>query len=542
MTPRETSDLTGPSQRIDADIAVLGSGAAGLVAALVAADAGAEVVVIERSPLFGGTTAVSGGAVWIPCNHLMAQAGYSDTPEDALRYLRRITLGAVDDERLVRLIEAGPEAVHYLTKETPVELQAMGFPDYHTQLPGARPGGRTLDVLPFETSVHPGVADIVRRGVHYPAMTQEEARRWRANVDRELIADRVRRDVRTMGAGLAAGLVAAARDRGVRLVANARARQLIVEHARVTGAEIDTATGGTTVYGRHGVVVTTGGFEWNEQLTRAYLRGPMLAPLSPPWNEGDGLLMGLAVGAAVGGMSEAWWTPALSIPGERYDGRPMSRMLYSPLPLPGSVVVNRHGRRFMDEALNYHDQGRAFHAIASAEAEYVNMPAWLIFDSRFKRIYPVAGIAPGIAAPAWFRHGDTLESLAAEIDVDPAGLLATVDRFNAAAARGEDPEFHRGFSEHDRFHGDPERGNLAPLSEGPFYALNILPGAFGTKGGLSTDLDGRVLGHDGNVIPGLFAAGNAAVSPMGPGYPGAGGTLGPAIVTGFLAGRDSSNG
>jgi succinate dehydrogenase/fumarate reductase flavoprotein subunit len=251
--------------------------------------------------------------------------------------------------------------------------------------------------------------------------------------------------------------------------------------------------------------------------------------------------MGQAAGAAVAGMSEAWWVPTVAVPGETYDGHPMARLFYSPMPVPGSIVVNRHGRRFMDEALNYHDQARAYHAVDSVAGEYANLPAWLIFDGRFKRTYPVSGVGPNDPAPAWFHPAPTLQALAERVGIDPAGLQDSLATFNTAAVRGEDPQFGRGFSIHDRFHGDPRHGNLAPLFEPPFHAVEVRPGCFGTKGGLDTDLDGRFHDPDGAPVPGLFAAGNAAASPMGPGYPGAGGTLGPVVVGGYLAGRTAAH-
>jgi 3-oxosteroid 1-dehydrogenase len=524
---------------LEADIVVLGSGGAGLVAACVAADQGNSVVLLERAPVLGGSTAVSGGLVWIPGNPLMAAHGFSDDRDDALRYMRQLTLGQVDDERLVRLVDAGPELVRYLLDQTPVRLQAIDFPDYHPELPGARPGGRTLDNLVFDPGPYPGVGELARQGSHFPLLTYEEAHRWRwpENYDWELIASRMMSGARTMGGALAAALIAAAQTKGVILLAEHRSRELLVEGDRVVGVTADTPQGSVTVRAGRGVVLATGGFEWNQELTRTFLRGPMLNPITPPGNEGDGLLMGMDVGARLGNMTEAWWLPTFSVPGELYDGQPMSRIAAGSLALPGCIVVNAGGERFMNEALNYYDQGRALHEFDTTTYGYRNIPAWMVFDARFKRTYPAATVMPSDDAPSWFRRGDTLAALAAEIGVDPDGLVKTVSRFNERAALRQDPDFGRGESAYDHYHGDPEHGNLGLLEEAPFYAVEVLPGAIGTKGGLMVDADHRVLHRSGRPVPGLYAAGNVVSSTVGPSYPGAGGTLGPALVGGFLAGH-----
>lgn len=528
-------------EALEADVVVAGSGAAGLFAACVARDLGNDVMVLERSDKLGGTSAISGGLLWMPCNPLMEAAGFGDDPDDAVAYLRRLTAGRVEDARLTAFVQAAPEVVRYLLERTPVRVRPVPVPDYHPEWPGARSGGRALDNLPFDTSAHEGLGEMVREGSQFPLITYGEFEEWRwpERFDWDLIAERMLGGVRTMGGALVAALVAAALDRGVALRRRVRARSLVRDGGgRVVGLECETDDGALTVTARRAVVLATGGFEWNAELKAAHLRGPAQNVVSPPWNEGDGLLMAMAAGAAVENMDEANWVPTFNVPGEEYDGRPMARLASGSIALPGAVVVNRQGHRFMNEAMNYYDQGRAFHHLDPDTYEYPNIPAWVVFDARFKRTYPAMTVMASDDAPSWFLSGDTLADLAAEAGIEPGGLETTLRQFNQAAAAGRDPEFHRGESAHDRFNGDPDNpGNpsLGPVVEPPFYAVCVVPGVSGTKGGLRTDPGGRVLDAFGRPIDGLYAVGSATSSIMGASYAGSGANLGPGLVEGYVA-------
>lgn len=485
-------------------VAVIGSGAAGLSAALAARLGGADVTVYERGERLGGTTALSGGNGWFPANRFVED----DTPELALSYLRAISLGDADDALLQVFVREARNAVGFLEANTPIRWQPIAYTDYHAHLEGGRvQGGRTLEPAPFVPSER--VRELVRDApnVSAPVTYVELAG---GDIDREALAERVAQGAMTLGRGLLAGLLEACLEAGVEFQTGVRVRSL---------PEADA------------VVLATGGFERDPQLTRAFLRGPLLAPVGAPTAEGDGLRMAMAAGAALGNMSEAWWCPAYQLPDETIDGAPMARLILTERARPGSLIVDGRGRRFIDEAQNYSDFGRTMLNFEATSFSFPHVPAWLIFDAAYRGRYRLGPLGKRDPDPAWLARGETLTALADEIGVPADALEATVARFNEHAARGEDPDFGRGSYPYDRFIGE-----LGPLGEGPFYALQLLPGALATKGGPRTDADGRVQSIDGGPIPGLYAAGNVAASLYGFAYPGAGGTLGPILTFGLRAG------
>jgi len=524
------------------DVVVMGSGGAGLLAALRARDRGARVAVIEKSRLVGGTTAMSGGVLWIPGNHLMADVGGADSPEETLTYLRRVAFGQSTEELLRAFVDAGPEMVRYMEKRTPLRFAAVPRPDYHPEWEGGKLTGRSLDVEPFDTTQLGPRRALLRTSPHYPPITYRERYAWGRpeKFDWPLIAERMARGIVTLGAALVAGLLKSCLDSGVEVFTEMRARELIRRSGRVAGVRASDAAGRPVTFdAARAVVVASGGFEWNRQMGKHFLRGPELAPATSPWNTGDGILMGAGIGAGLGNMNEAAWCPMVQIPGEEYDGHPVSRLIVEERSRPGSIIVNRHGRRFVNEATSYNSIVRSFHVFDPAAYDWANLPAYLVFDQRFRQRYNVTTVMPGDPTPPWMTTGETLPALARALAIDPLGLEATVERFNAFAARGTDPEFHRGESAHDRFNGDPEREPnpcLGPLDTPPFFAVPLLPGTVGTKGGLWCDGSGRVLDVEEAVIPGLYACGSAMASSMGIGYPSAGGMLGSGMTFGYLAG------
>ena len=543
MTQPERWDL-------EVDVAVLGSGASGLVAALAAADAGASVAVLERSEKVGGTSAISGGIAWVPNNPHQARLGIEDSREKALTYLESLSLGVMDMELAATFVTRGPEMVRFLDERTPVHFHiAEGYPDYHPERPGGMPdGGRSLDPDLFAFSQLGDWAERVNRqgtDLHpqspvVPITLQESMGGGLPTA--EVLAARAVKDERGMGQGLIGALLKGCLDRQLSPSTGTRALELIRDGNAVIGLRAERNGQEIFVKARKGVILATGGFEWNADLVKAFLRGPLIGPASPPDNEGDGLLMAMEVGAQLANMSEAWWMPTIPIPGDSVRGKPLYRLCLMERTLPGSLIVNRKARRFVNEAANYNDIGRAFHTFDPTNFGFMNSEAWLVFDDAYYRKYPLAGFRPGDAKPEGLVHtGATLAELAAVLGLDAGTLAATVSRFNEFAVKGEDPDFDRGHSVYDSYNGDrtqkPPFATLGPLTEGPFHAIRIVSGALGTKGGPKTNSSAQVLDPRGRVIPGLYAVGNAMAGSTGMVYGGAGGTLGPGMTYGYIAGR-----
>lgn len=514
------------------DVLVLGSGAAGLLAAVRAADAGASVCVAERADLLGGTTCAGGGVIWAPATAAAAESGYTDTADDARRYLTAASghvMPAADIDRYVRTAAA---AVDYLHARTRVRLTPLARPDYRADWPGAARGGRSLDNAAFDPRCHPGLAATLRPSSYFPLLTMAErdALNGRAP-DPALIAARHETGVRTMGGALVGALVASALDRGIRIVRDARATDLVRESDRwVVRFGEHTVRAGA-------VVIATGGFEWNARLRETFLAFPVV-PISAPSNEGDGLELGVRAGASLADMTAIWGVPVLTPPEQTYDGAPSGRMGNVEMTLPGSIVVNGAGERFVNEALAYHDTCRMFGDADATTGRLRNLPAWLVFDADFAARYPVGG-SPAGTAPDWAITADSLEELAAATGIDPDGLRTTVATFNVDALRGHDTRFGRGESVQDRFLGDTTHEPnpcLAPLLAPPFAAVPLRPGVLGTAGGLRTDADGRVQDWSGDPIEGLYAAGNVSAGFFRNTYPGGGATLGSAVARAYVAG------
>lgn len=534
----------------EVDVVVLGSGAAGLVAALAARTAGATVALFEKADLIGGSTAISGGVCWVPMNHHMDESGAPDSSEAALAYLHSLSLGQMNPALAEAFIGGARETVEWLESVTDLEFTLIpGYPDYHPEHPGGRPsGGRSLD---------PGLFSYERLGP-WAAKVAKSQRSARLRItdttlgggpgflDEETLAYREQHDLRGCGAALVGPLLAALLRAGVEPVLEARATDLIVEDGRVRGVRlvigaVDDPEQVHHAFARHGVIIATGGFEWNPQLVSAFLRGPMTAPASVPSNEGDGLLMALRAGASLANMPHAWWAPTVSVPGDEAFGWPRATLLNRERTLPGSIMVNSSGRRFANEAANYNALGGAFHTLDPVDFGYRNLPCWLIFDGRNARDFGSFGTPAGTPIAPWITRAETIPELADVLGINAEGLSETVARWNAFVDAGDDADFGRGRSAYDRWSGDGRhRGQIAStlgrLDEAPFFAVPVHSGTLGTSGGPRTDTDGRVLDTAGIAIPGLFAVGNAAAAPTALAYGGAGGTLGPIIVFGRATG------
>jgi hypothetical protein len=536
----------------DSDVVVVGSGGAALLAAATAAQGGCAVTVLERSAHFGGTTSVSGGLVWIPLNRFLAQAGVEETRAGAINYMTRLAAGHVAPEIIETYVDNAHLMVDYLEERTSVRVAPMPeFPDYHPDFEGACQGGRGLESLPFDAGLLGEHAHSVRISPYYTALTLSELKSGVSDpgiIPWDRAAGRIRGNVRTLGSALVCGLLKACKDAGVRLLSNVRVRTLVVDGYRATGVEAENAGGEmVTFLARRGVILGSGGFDWNEKMKARLLGLTGLVSSGVPSNEGDGLTMALRAGASLTGTREAWWEPLGAIPGEHWsEGGQIYRPNVAERTLPGSVMVNRAGRRFVNEAMNYHDLSRSMMAFDAISYDYPNRVAWTVFDQAFKDRYVVMTSMPGDPAPEWLAAADSLPQLAAKVGIDPDGLVATIARFNRFARAGVDEDFHRGESTYDRYQADarhkPNR-SLGPLDQPPYYALDTMLGIVGTKTGLDITPRAEVLSSAGSPIPGLFACSNlVAAAITGPAIPGPGGTLGPALTFGYLAGLNARHG
>lgn len=550
------------------DIVVVGSGAGALTAALTAAIHGASVLVLEKAARFGGTSASSGGGLWIPINHLMLAGGVDDNREDALRYLRALTDGDVDPQVVEAFVDQGPRMLRFLEQNSHVRYEAMlHYADYYQELPGARPGGRSIDPLPWDARELGDVfldmqpshvqttvmglmgytnlegAVLLSKAPGWLKVVAKLALEYASDIGWRLRSTRSRR--LTMGNALMARLRRSLLDRGVPLRLSTPVRELIRDGERVTGVLAESAGRPYRVMARKGVIVGAGGFEHSQALRERFLPAPTQRHWSAasPTNTGDLHLAAERIGAALHLMDEAWWGPTIVM-----EGEDRARMLFTERSMPGCIMVNQAARRFFNESVAYTTAVQAMYAADAAGSP--NLPAWAIFDARYRRNYPFGPLLPGGMHLDWLQprrvrkhflqSAPTLAALAGKLGLDAAALSATVARFNGFAESGKDADFHRGENSYDLMYGDVRLGPnpcLAPIAEAPFYAIRVYPGDIGTKGGILTNRDACALDTSGRVIPGLYAIGNCSASAMGRYYPGAGATLGPAMTFGFVAAK-----
>jgi 3-oxosteroid 1-dehydrogenase len=555
------------------DVIVVGSGAGALLAAIRAADQGLKPLVIEKTSLIGGTSALSGGGIWIPCNHDQARAGVQDSLEDAFRYVRTCARGEASDDRVLAYVETARVMADYL-RQIGVAYRCMPlYADYYPTLPGARPGGRTMDPVDFNAAklgpqaleqvrpTNPGQLIFGRMNINaFDARTmlaKEPRANWvLAKIMLRYFVDypwrlKSRRDRRlTGGQALMAGLFHAARQRNIPIWTDTSLQSLIVDGARVAGVVV--RRGGADgreqreerLSARRAVILAAGGFERNQAMREQYLPQPTdqgWTATPPGANTGDAIQAGAAVGGALHLMGLTWGVPTLLVPKEE-KYRPM----FVERSMPGCMVVNARGERFLNESGPYPEFQQAMFANHAATGGAI--PAWIVFDADFRAKYPIGPLMPSAAVPdakvrkSWWDQvvwkGETLAELAGRIGVDAQGLAASAARMSEFARTGKDLDFDRGGNVFDRYYGDVNvhpNPNLAPIAKGPFYAMKLWPGDIGTKGGLLTDREARVLDSGGQVIPGLYCVGNNSASVMGPAYPGAGSTLGPAMTFAYRA-------
>jgi 3-oxosteroid 1-dehydrogenase len=531
------------------DVVVLGTGASGLTAALTAAGHGASVGLFEKGHQVGGTSAKSGGMIWIPGNHLLDGLGLTDSREEVLTYLQSLSHGMILDELAEAFVDGGPEMLRWLEDNTPVRFEIVEqFPDYHPENPGGKTGGgRSMEcpLFPFgdlgEWSSR--VVQGHQMGKHTVMNETTLGKGTSDHVEPEELARRVDNDLRGCGQALVGRLLKGCLDRGVIPQTDHHAVRLLVEDGAVVGVEFEVNGERKHAYARGGVVLATGGFDWDPALVRSFIRGPLERSVAVETNTGDGLKMAMRIGAALGNMREAWWVPIMDVVDEGQP--PKSWLVNRERTRPHSIIVNGAGRRFTNEAVNYNAFGSSFHEMNTTTFEYTNMPAWLMFDQTYATSYGLAGRFRGEGpVPSWIISAPTIAELAVKLDIPTSALQDTVARWNAISADGDDPDFGRGRSVNDRWWGDPKKPGaqttLGAIETGPFYAVQVRPGALGTKGGPRTTADGQVIDVDEQPIPGLYAAGNVMASAMGMTYGGGGGTLAPGMVFGFLSGRHAA--
>ena len=551
--------MSGTAENFDTtvDFLVVGSGGGGMAAAITAAHRGIDTLVIDKGATFGGSTAISGGGIWIPNAPTLRAKGVVDSRESIRRYLDIITEGTVAADRLDAFVDKGPELMELLDRSPHMKLYwVKGYSDYHPEYEGGRPLGRTIECMPFDTRAlnedeqfqrpnsmkGPLGLWVTSKDYHDLAMVK---RTWKGRKASLVAAWRVasnvirRRHMATGGRALVARMRMVLKDAGVPLWLKTSMTELIVDGTGAVVGVLAERDGQTVRIGaRRGVLLATGGFDHNQDMRAQYLprHGVPDVSAGARENTGDGIVAGQKLGAAVDLMDDAWWMPSVL--------HPMGAVipLVSERCIPPSVIVNGRGERFTNESSPYvnfvHDQLDGGH-----------VPAWFVMDTKAKSRYPFAQVLPGVPFPQGFydsgvvHKADTLRDLAEKIGVKADTLVATVDRFNGFARTGTDEDFGRGDSAYDRYYGDPTMTNpcLDEITQGPFYAIRCEAGDLGTKGGLVTDADARVLREDGSVIDGLYATGNTSASVMGNEYAGAGATIGPAMVFGYIAAQHAAH-
>ncbi|MFC8528433.1 3-oxosteroid 1-dehydrogenase [Nocardia sp. NPDC057227] len=541
------------------DVVVVGSGAAGMTAALTAAHHGLSVVVIEKAAHYGGSTARSGGGVWIPGNKALKASGRPDDREEARTYLHSIIGEVVPKDRIDTYIDRGAEAFDFVLDHTPLKMNWVpGYSDYYPEAPGGTAEGRSCEPKPFNAKVlgaerfklEPNYSkaplnvvvtqadfkqlNLIRRHPRGMLRAAKVGARttWARLTGKHLLG---------MGQALAAAIRKGLLDANVPVLLETPLTGLVVENGRVVGVDAEQNGEAVRFTAKRGVVLATGGFDHNAEMRAKYQRAPITTDWTTgaPANTGDGHRAALELGADTDIMADAWWGPTIF-----KGGKPW--FCLSERNLPGCVIVNDRGERFGNESAPYVEAVHTMYGGEYGEGDGPgeNIPAWLVFDQRYRNRYIFAGLQPGQRIPKRWLENDyivsapTLAELAEKIKVPAHKLAATIERFNGFAKTGVDEDFHRGDSAYDKYYGDPTvKPNpcLGALEEGPFYAVVLVPGDLGTKGGVVTDTAARVLREDQSVIEGLYASGNVSAPVMGHTYAGPGATIGPALTFGYLA-------
>ncbi|MGI5270254.1 FAD-dependent oxidoreductase [Nonomuraea sp. CA-218870] len=531
------------------DVLVAGTGAAGLTAAIAAADQGLDVLMVESTPKWGGTTAVSGGGLWVPANPLMIRDGVRDSAEEALTYMDDV-IGdagpASSPERRKAFVRTGPEVVRFLGRKGVRWRRSADYPDYYPDRPGGKIG-RSLEVAGFDTRLLGDwyASSRAKDGIPLPLMTDDVwllARAWSTPsgfvrgarfVFRSIGAYASGKRPVGLGGALVSSLMHIVRTQQTPVWLSSPVVELIVEDGAVVGAVVDKDGSRRRVRARRGVVLGSGGFAHNREWREKHHGIPGYSS-APEGDLGTAIEAGARAGGALALMDDAWWG------GSALGPEGGAHFMLAERSMPFGIRVDANGDRFANESESYVDLG---HHMLQHD---VPGPMWLITEARHARRYlntTLLGRKKEWARAGLLMEAPSLEELAKRIDMRPERLRATVERFNGFTRTGVDEDFGRGRTAYDNYYGDPRvkpNPNLGPLEKGPFRAIRVYPGDLGTKGGLLTDEHGRVLREDGSVIAGLYAAGNTTASVMGRTYPGPGSTIAPAVVFGYLAARHAA--
>jgi 3-oxosteroid 1-dehydrogenase len=558
----------GSEWAYETDVLVIGSGAGALTAAVRARDLGAEVLVIEKTGQYGGTSAMSGGVLWLPNSPLIAGSGGSDSPDEGKRYLESVVDAPSLRDRIHAFVDNIPPFIDFIHSATHLRFAVLPqFPDMYPDNPDAKMH-RCHEAVPFHARVLPDPEVLALRPQHPQTalfgrigwtpseslVLQARAPGWQkvafSMVARYLLdlpwRLRSLRDRRlVLGGALVGALRRSMLDRRIPLWLDTPFESFIQDEAGAIAGVVARRDGvSARIRARKGVILASGGFEKSDAMRRRFLAQPTDArwTAGSPGNTGEVIEAAEALGARLEFMDEGWWGPTVTMPGE-----PQARMLIIEKNLPGAIIVNKIGKRFVNESSSYTKVIRGIFAANKPGEE--SIPAYMIFDANYRARFPIGPMLPSNFQPDWMVPGSVKEaipsamdirSLAVKLGVDPEGLAKTVTDFNSHARKGEDPEFHRGAANYDRYYGYPQNEHpnpcLGPIDKAPFYGVRIYPGELGTKGGVAVDANARVLREDGSVIEGLYAIGNCSSPVTGSTYPASGSTLAPAMVFGFVAG------
>lgn len=530
----------------DVDLVIIGSGVAGLTAALKASVSGLDVVVLEKADTIGGTSAMSGGGIWVPANHLAHAENIKDSPEEALDYLRASLPPewAETDEPLWRaFVTHAPRMLEFVDRHTPMRFALTHEPDPLAENPGGKERGRMLSPLPLPRRLAGPFARRLRSSTLPHLFTYHEMLRndpyhrpIRAALQRApQLLWRLATGRRGQGTALIAGLVRGCLDHGCRIETEARVTGLLSDGSRrVVGVAFEQNGKPFEYRARRAVIIATGGFEWDDEWRHRHFPGPFDRIGSPRSNSGDGQRLAASVGAMLDRLDQANIYPTLptTYEGKRHGMPALFQMD------PHAIVVNRRGERFVSE-YDY-NIGEALDRRDPDTGEPEHLPAWLVADRRM-----IAGSRPlqwyARKEPGWMRKAASIAELARMIGLPPEALESTVTRFNRFCEAGRDEDFRRGDSVWERSKSGGPRGALGGIEKAPYYAFPFNRSILGTKGGARTNERGQVLAEDGGIIDGLYCAGNAMANPFGTRAVGAGTTLGPCMTWGYICARSLVN-